>query len=147
MSVIQKVTPFLWYDHRAREAAEFYCSIFQHAKITFSSEMIVEFAIGDTQFMALNGGSRFKFTEAVSLFVQCEDQAEVDRLWNLLTTDGGEESMCGWCRDKYGLSWQIVPVRFMEMMKTGSPEQIQRVSGAMMSMKKMIIADFEAAFI
>ena len=143
----QKITPYLWFDHQAKAAAEFYCSLFENAKIHSQSDMIVEFELEGMQFIALNGGPRFQFTEAISLYVLCEDQAEVDHFWNAFTRDGGQESMCGWCKDKYGLSWQIVPKRFMEMMQNGSPDQIRRVTEAMMQMKKMIVADFEKAYI
>jgi predicted 3-demethylubiquinone-9 3-methyltransferase (glyoxalase superfamily) len=114
--------------------------------ITSDGGTIVEFELDGTNFIALNGGPQFKFNEVVSFFVLCEDQEEVDRLWNRLTSDGGSEGNCSWCKDKYGVSWQIVPKRFIEMMKTGTPEQTQRVIGAMMKMSKMIIQDFEKAF-
>ena len=142
----QKIKPYLWFDHQAAEAAKFYCSLFPHAKIISRSEMIVEFELEGMRFMALNGGPKYPFTEAISLFVLCEDQAEIDHLWNNLTRDGGQESSCGWCKDKFGLSWQIVPKRFMEMMETGSPAQTQKVIETMMPMNKMIVADFEQAF-
>ena len=142
----QKITPYLWFDSQAQEAAEFYCSLFENSKITSQSQMIVEFELAGMNFIALNGGPKYHFSEAVSLFIRCEDQAEVDRLWDALTSNGGEEGMCSWCKDKYGLSWQIVPQRFMEMMDTGSPEQVQRVMEVMMKMKKMVVADFEEAF-
>ena len=142
----QKITPYLWFDNQAKEAAAFYCSLFQNSRITSSSDMIVEFQLDGLQFIALNGGPKFKFTEAISLFVLCEDQEEVDELWNALTSDGGEEGRCSWCKDKYGLSWQIVPKRFMDMMRTGTPEQVKSVMEVMMPMNKMIIAEFEKAF-
>lgn len=142
----QKITPFLWYDNQAREAAEFYCSLFKKGKIHSVSEMIVEFELEGLQFIALNGGPKYKFSEATSFVVLCEDQSEVDYFWNALTTGGGEESMCGWCKDKYGLSWQIIPACFMEMMKTGTGEQTQKVMEVMMPMRKMIVEDFEKAF-
>ncbi len=142
----QKITPYLWFDKQAEEAAEFYCSIFKNSKIISVSDPIVEFELEDLQFMALNGGPQFKFTEAISLFVLCEDQEEVNYLWNALIADGGEEGMCGWCKDQYGLSWQIIPKRFMEMMQTGSAQQVQKVTEAMMKMKRMIVEDFEKAF-
>jgi len=144
--ITQKITPYLWYDNQAREAAEFYCSVFKNSTITSVSDMIVEFELEGLKFMALNGGPQFKFTEAVSFLVLCSDQAEVDHFWNNFTKDGGAESMCSWCKDKYGLSWQIVPARFMEMMKTGTPDQTKNVMDAVLSMKKIIIADLETAF-
>ena len=142
----QKITPYLWYNNQAREAADFYCSIFQNARIISSSDMIVEFEIEGLQLMALNGGPQFQFTEAISFFVLCEDQQEVDQFWDRLTADGGQEGRCGWCKDQFGLSWQIVPARFMEMMESGKPEKIKKVMEVMMPMKKMIVADFEKAF-
>jgi len=136
----------LWYDNQAKEAADFYCSLFEHSKILSNSPMIVEFELEDMRFIALNGGPKYKFTEAISFLVLCEDQAEVDHFWNNLTAGGGQESMCGWCKDKFGLSWQIVPRQFMEMMQSGSQAQTQQVMQAMLRMKKMIIADLEKAF-
>ncbi len=142
----QKITPYLWYDNQAKEAAEFYCSIFKNSKMISSSEMIVEFELEGQHFIGLNGGPKYKFTEAVSFFILCDDQTEMDYLWSSLTKDGGNEGMCGWCKDRFGLSWQIVPKRFIEMMKTGTPEQMQSVIGVMMPMQKMIVADFEKAY-
>jgi len=142
----QKITPYLWFNNQAKEAAEFYCSIFENSKITSDSGMLIEFELDGTNFIALNGGPQYEFNEAVSFYILCDDQKEVDRLWKSLTANGGSEGNCSWCKDKYGVSWQIVPKRFIEMMKTGTPEQKQRVIGAMMKMKKMIIEDFERAF-
>ena len=142
----QKITPYLWFDNQAKEASEFYCSIFDNSEITSDGGMVVEFVLDGTNFIALNGGPQFKFNEAVSFFVLCDDQEEIDRLWNQLTSDGGSEGRCSWCKDKYGVSWQIVPKRFIEMMRTGTPEQTQILIGAMMNMNKMIIEDFEKAF-
>ncbi len=141
-----RITPYLWYDNQAREAAAFYCTLFENSRILSDSDMIVEFELEGIQFIALNGGPQYKFTEAISFFVLCEDQAKVDYFWQAITTDGGEEGKCGWCKDKFGLSWQIVPMRFMEMMKTGRPEQTQKVLAVMMPMKKMIVEEFEKAF-
>lgn len=143
----QKITPYLWFDNKAQEAAEFYCSIFDHSKVISDGGMIVEFELAGTRFIALNGGPEFKFSEAISFYVLCEDQEEVDRLWDQLIADGGSEGQCAWCKDKYGVSWQIVPKRFQEMMTEGTPEQMERVFGAMMKMRKMIIDDFENAYI
>ena len=147
MSQLQKISPYLWYNHQAREAAEFYCSLFAHSRIISAGEMIVEFELEGLRFRALNGGPNFTFSEAISFFVLCEDQAEVDHFWEGLTAAGGEAGQCGWCKDKFGLSWQVVPRRFIEMMETGSPAQTQRVMQAMMPMQKMIVADFEEAFV
>jgi predicted 3-demethylubiquinone-9 3-methyltransferase (glyoxalase superfamily) len=142
----QKITPFLWYDNQAKEAAEFYCSLFKNSRVLSVSDMIVEFELDGLNFIALNGGPKFKFNESVSFFVLCKDQEEIDHFWNNLIKDGGTESQCGWCKDKFGLSWQIVPERFMEMMATGTTEQTKKVIDVMMPMKKMIIEDFEKAF-
>jgi predicted 3-demethylubiquinone-9 3-methyltransferase (glyoxalase superfamily) len=142
----QKITPYLWFNNQAKEAAEFYCSIFDNSKIISDSGIIVEFELDGTNFIALNGGPQFKFNEAVSFYVLCDDQEELDRFWHALTSNGGSEGNCSWCKDKYGVSWQIVPKAFIEMMKTGTPEQTQRVIGAMMKMRRMIIKDFEEAF-
>ena len=142
----QKITPYLWFDNQAGEAAEFYCSLFQNAQVISSSGIIVEFELEGMQFIGLNGGPKYTFTEAISFMVLCDDQAEVDHFWENLTADGGKESPCGWCKDKFGLSWQIVPKRFLEMMQTGTPDQVQRVMDAMMPMHKMIVSDFENAF-
>lgn len=146
MSRDQKITPYLWFDNQAKEAANFYCSIFQNSKINSSSELIVEFELDGMQFIALNGGPRFKFTEATSFVVYCENQEEVDYFWESFVSNGGQESMCSWCKDKFGLSWQIIPTRFMKMMKTGTPKQVKQVSEVMLKMRKMIIADLEKAF-
>lgn len=142
----QKITPYLWFNNQAKEAAEFYCSIFDNSKVTSDSGTIVEFELDGTNFIALNGGPQFKFNEAVSFYVLCDDQEEIERLWHTLTSNGGSEGNCSWCKDKYGVSWQIVPKAFIDMMKTGTQEQTQRVIGAMMKMRKMIIKDFEEAF-
>lgn len=143
---IQKITPYLWYDHQARAAADYYCSLFDNAKVHSDNGMVVSFELEGMHFLALNGGPLYTFNEAVSFLVSCENQEEVDRLWNGLVADGGSEGRCGWCKDKYGLSWQIVPARFTQMMETGTPEQTRRVLEAMMSMSKMEIHIFEEAF-
>jgi len=146
MANFQKISTCLWFNNQAKEAAEFYCSLFDNSRTSSISEMVVEFELAGTKFMALNGGPKFQFTEASSMFVLCDDQAEVDRLWNALTSEGGEESRCGWCKDKYGLSWQVIPKRFTELISIGTPSQNQRVFQAMLPMNKLIIEDFEKAF-
>lgn len=143
---IQKISPFLWFDYQGREAAKFYCSIFENAVIHSESELVVEFELEGLRFTALNGGPRYQFTEAISFQVFCEDQEEVDHFWNSFVAEGGEEQMCGWCKDRFGLSWQVIPKRFVELMGTGTEEQNQRVMDAMLKMKKMIVSDLEAAF-
>jgi predicted 3-demethylubiquinone-9 3-methyltransferase (glyoxalase superfamily) len=142
----QKITPYFWFDSGANKAAEFYCSIFDNSEITSDGGAVIEFILDGTNFIALNGGPQYKFNEAISFYVLCNDQEEIDRLWNQLTSDGGSEGRCSWCNDKFGVSWQIVPKRFIEMMRKGLPDQKQRVMGAMMGMNKMIITELEKAF-
>jgi predicted 3-demethylubiquinone-9 3-methyltransferase (glyoxalase superfamily) len=142
---MQKITPFLWFDDNAQEAAEFYVSLFKNSKITSSNPMFVSFVLDGQEFSALNGGPQYKFTEAISLFVTCEDQDEVDKYWEALTADGGEESQCGWLKDKYGLSWQIIPKRLSELLGDEDREKAGRVMQAMLQMKKIIVADLEKA--
>jgi predicted 3-demethylubiquinone-9 3-methyltransferase (glyoxalase superfamily) len=145
-SIKQKIIPFLWFDNQAKEAAEFYCSIFKNSKVTSVSPMIVTFELAGQKFTALNGGPQFKFTEALSLLVECGPQEEVDELWNKLTSHGGEESMCGWLKDKYGLSWQIIPSTLMKLMSDPDQDKAQRVMQAMLKMRKIIIKDLQAAY-
>lgn len=137
---MQKITPFLWFDGKAEEAANFYVSIFKNGKITNVSRfgpgdavVTVSFELEGQKFIALNGGPKFKFTPAVSLFVDCEDQVEIDRLWEALTAGGGGEDMCGWLRDKYGLSWQIIPNCLGDLLK--KPGAVE----AMLQMRKLDI--------
>jgi predicted 3-demethylubiquinone-9 3-methyltransferase (glyoxalase superfamily) len=154
---MQKITTFLWFDNQAEEAAKLYVSLFKDSKITNVSRygeggprpagtaMIVNFQLAGQEYMALNGGPVFKFTEATSLFVNCETQEEVDRLWNKLT-EGGEESQCGWLKDKFGLSWQIVPTALGELMGDPDPVKSQRVLQAMLKMKKIDVAGLKRAY-
>ncbi|MEX0784658.1 MAG: VOC family protein [Dehalococcoidia bacterium] len=154
---MQKITTFLWFDNNAEEAMKFYTSVFKSAKVVDvnrypEGEGIPEggvttgtFQIAGQEFMVLNGGPQFKFTEAISLFVNCEDQAEVDYYWQELTADGGEESMCGWLKDKYGLSWQIIPEALGRLMGDPDPEKSQRVMQAMLQMQKIDVAKLEKA--
>src|SRR5260221_14773146 len=135
-TIKQKITPFLWFDNQALEAAKFYCSIFKNSEIVNSSPMIVTFELEGQKFIALNGGSQFKFTEAISLFVECESQEEVDEFWEKLSA-GGAKSQCGWLKDKYGLSWQVVPSILMELMGGPDRKKSQRVMDAIMKMSKI----------
>src|SRR6266571_1417680 len=144
---MQKITPCLWFDDQAEEAAKFYTSIFKNSNIgkiarydkagekaagrPAGSVMVIEFQLEGQEFVALNGGPHFKFTEAVSFVVNCETQEEVDRFWEKLS-QGGEEGQCGWLKDKYGLSWQVVPTALSEMLKDKNPEKSQRVMKAML---------------
>lgn len=141
----QKIIPFLWFDNTAEEAAEFYCSVFENSRVTMRSPMVVQFELEGVKFMGLNGGPQFRPTEALSLYVNCDTQEEVDELWEKLVADGGEESMCGWLKDKYGFSWQIIPTALVELMGDANREKSQRVMDAMLKMKKISIADLEAA--
>jgi predicted 3-demethylubiquinone-9 3-methyltransferase (glyoxalase superfamily) len=150
----------LWYDKEAEEAANFYCSVFKNSKVHHVSRysggevsersgqpagtvMTVEFEIDGQRFVALNAGPMFKFTEAVSFVINCEDQEEVDYYWEKLTSDGGQESMCGWLKDKYGLSWQVTPTRVIELLK--DPSKTPKVMEAVLQMRKLDIAKIEAA--
>ena len=154
---IQKITPFLWFDHQAEEAVRFYTSVFKNSKVETvtrygevgpgpkGSVMTMAFQIEGQQFVALNGGPHFKFTEAISFVVNCETQEEVDELWEKLS-EGGEKVECGWLKDKYGLSWQIVPTVLIEMLQDKDAERSQRVMRAMLQMKKLDIARLEAAY-
>jgi predicted 3-demethylubiquinone-9 3-methyltransferase (glyoxalase superfamily) len=154
---IQKITPFLWFEHQAEEAAQFYTSIFKNSKITAvtrygeagpgpkGSAMTVVFEIEGQQFIGLNGGPQFKFTPAISFVVNCETQQEIDELWERLSQDG-KKIECGWLQDKYGVSWQIVPTVLGEMMQDKDPARSQRVMKALMQMKKLDIAGLQEAY-
>jgi len=140
--MIKKVYSCLWYDGNAKEAASFYCGLFPNSKITFESPMVVKFDLNGVEFMGLNGGPQFKFSEAVSLVVECETQDEIDFFWTKLT-EGGNESMCGWLKDKFGMSWQIVPVIIGKLMS--DPVKGPRAMQALMKMRKLVIRDLENA--
>jgi predicted 3-demethylubiquinone-9 3-methyltransferase (glyoxalase superfamily) len=154
---MQKITPFLWFDNQAEEAANFYTSIFKNSKVgnvarygeagpgPEGSVMTVSFQLEGQEFTALNGGPAFKFTEAISFFVDCKSQEEVDELWEKLSA-GGEEGPCGWLKDKFGLSWQIVPTVLIEMLNDPDPEKARRVTEAMLQMKKIDIPTLEQAY-
>ncbi len=154
---MQKIVTNLWFDTEGLEAAEFYTSVFKNSeinKVTYYPEgaprpagtvLTVDFTLDGQAFTALNGGPEFKFSEAISLLVNCEDQAEVDYYWEQLTADGGEESVCGWLKDKYGLSWQIVPTRLVELLEQEDKDKAQRVMQAMLQMKKIEVAELERA--
>ena len=155
---MQKITPNLWFDTQAEDAAKFYTSIFENSRITNVSHygeagpreagmvLTVEFELEGMAFTAINGGPDFTFDEAVSFSVSCESQEEVDELWDKLTADGGQESQCGWLKDKFGLSWQIVPAAMERMLSQGSKEQVARVTQAFLQMKKFDLAKLEEAF-
>jgi predicted 3-demethylubiquinone-9 3-methyltransferase (glyoxalase superfamily) len=147
--MLQKITPFLWFDNQAEEAANFYCSIFKSSKVgnvvrgPDGSVMVVPFHLEGQEFTALNGGPLFKFTEAVSFVVHCDNQEEVDYFWSKLTGSGGQESQCGWLKDKFGLSWQVVPKRAIELLS--DPATSKQVMKAIQPMKKIDIKTLEDA--
>jgi predicted 3-demethylubiquinone-9 3-methyltransferase (glyoxalase superfamily) len=154
---MQKISPFLWFDTQAEDAANFYCSIFKNSKILkiarypegspgpAGSVMVVNFQVEGQDFMALNAGPLFKFTEAISFVINCQTQEEVDYFWNKLTANGGQESQCGWLKDKYGLSWQVTPTVLGELLADKDPKKAQRVMRAMLQMKKIDIAALKRA--
>jgi predicted 3-demethylubiquinone-9 3-methyltransferase (glyoxalase superfamily) len=155
---MSRITPCLWYDGQAEEAANFYVSLLPDSRIDRvmrspadnpstpeGAVLAVEFTLAGQSYFALNGGSLFHFTEAVSFMIACDDQQEVDRLWDALTADGGSPSQCGWLKDRFGLSWQIVPRRLMELMNSPDPDRARRVMQAMMEMGKIDIAAIERA--
>ena len=145
-----KITTFLWFDHQAEEAANHYISIFKSGKILSvhrveGKVLALTFELEGQQFMALNGGPLYKFTEAISLFVDCDEQQEVDELWDKLSA-GGEPGRCGWLKDRYGLSWQIIPKALMKLMGDADPAKSQAVLQAMMKMNKIVIAELQKAY-
>lgn len=142
---MQKITPFLWFDGKAEEAAKFYVSVIKNSKVTSVTPMIVTFVLDGQEFMALNGGSQFKFNEAISLFVNCESQEEVDELWEK-PSEEGKKGQCGWLKDKYGLSWQIIPSALGEMMGDKDPQKAKRVMESMLQMTKIDIAKLREAY-
>lgn len=155
---MQKITPCLWFVGQAKEAAEFYTSVFPGSKIDVvhsskidtpgskaGSVLLVEFTLGGQRYQALNGGPHDTFNDAISLSVLCEDQAEVDHYWSSLTRDGGKPVQCGWLKDKYGVSWQIVPRRLMQLLSDSDPARGRKAMQAMLSMTKIDIAELERA--
>ena len=159
---MQKITPFLWFDDQVEEAVNYYTSVFKNSKIDrilryteeaaeksgrpVGSVLTIEFEIEGQKFVALNGGPLFKFNESVSLVVNCETQEEVDYFWGKLTADGGEESACGWLRDKFGLSWQITPTVLIDMLHDSDQEKSGRVMQAMLQMQKIDIKALKDAY-
>jgi predicted 3-demethylubiquinone-9 3-methyltransferase (glyoxalase superfamily) len=152
----QKIVPNLWFDTEAEEAAEFYVSVFENSRVVnvinyteagprpAGMVMVVEFELDGERFVAINGGDQFKFDEAVSLQINCETQEEIDYFWERLT-EGGEESVCGWLKDKYGLSWQVTPTGMEELFAGSDPERAKRASEAMFQMRKLDIAALQRA--
>jgi predicted 3-demethylubiquinone-9 3-methyltransferase (glyoxalase superfamily) len=154
---MQKITPFLWFDNQAEEAAKFYTSIFKNSKVGAISRygdagpgpkgsvMVVSFQLDGQEFTALNGGPQFKFTEAISLVVNCETQGEVDTFWEKLS-EGGQKIQCGWLKDKFGLAWQIVPAALPKLMSSGDAARSNRVMQALMQMDKIDIKRLQQAY-
>ncbi|MER5303302.1 VOC family protein [Streptomyces lasiicapitis] len=152
-----RITPNLWFDTQAQEAAEFYVSVFPNSKITnvtnygdavpdrAGTVLTVQFELDGQPYLALNGGPQFTFDEAVSLSIECADQEEVDLYWSKLTADGGEESQCGWLKDKFGLSWQVVPVELPPLLNDPDPGRARRAMEAMFKMSKLDVAAVRAA--
>ena len=158
MPKTQKVSTCLWFDRNAESVVNFYVSLFEDSRITSISHygkgapmpegtiLTVTFDLAGTEFMALNGGPQFPFTEASSMVVYCDSQVEIDRLWSALTADGGKEVQCGWLKDKFGLSWQIVPARMREMLRDADQVRLDRVMNEVMKMVKLNIARLESAY-
>jgi len=152
-----KPIPNLWFDTESQEAAEFYCSVFPNSRIVnvthyqegsnreAGSVLTVDFELDGQRFTAINGGPQFKFDEAVSFLIECADQAEIDRYWDALLEGGGTESKCGWLKDRYGLSWQVVPAGMEELFSDSDPERARRAMEAMMDMVKFDIAELQRA--
>lgn len=159
---MEKITPCLWFDNNAQEAAKFYVSVFKNSRIIESSKygesgaqvsgqkkdsvMVVEFELNGQHFTALNGGPLFKFNEAISFVIDCKDQKEVDYYWNKLTSNGGRESQCGWLKDKFGVSWQVVPKVMNELMTSDDPARNENVMKAMLKMSKLDVKKLQQAY-
>jgi predicted 3-demethylubiquinone-9 3-methyltransferase (glyoxalase superfamily) len=153
----QKITPNLWFDTEAEEAAEYYTSIFENSRIVGKSHysdagprpagmvMTVSFELDGQRFVGINGGDDFKFNEAISLQIDCRDQAEIDHFWEKLTADGGSEGPCGWCKDRYGVSWQVVPGGMDDFFEGADPDRTRRAMEAMFTMRKIDMAAMQAA--
>ena len=140
------ITPFLWFDNTIPQAVDFYQSIFPDTQVEMVSDFMAVFTLQGQRFYALNGGPMYRFTEAVSFFVSVDTQEEVDHYWNALQADGGEPSMCGWLKDKFGLSWQIIPRKLMEYQSSPDRAAADRSQQAMLKMRKIVIADLDQAF-
>jgi predicted 3-demethylubiquinone-9 3-methyltransferase (glyoxalase superfamily) len=156
---MDKISPCLWFDGKAEEAARFYTSIFPNSRITSIDRspgetpsgpkdmvLTVSFELGGRSYIGLNGGDDFKFNEAISLSIDCDDQAEVDRYWDAFLANGGQESVCGWLKDKYGVSWQVIPRQLPEMLNSPDREAAARALEAMLKMVKIDVAGLERAF-
>jgi predicted 3-demethylubiquinone-9 3-methyltransferase (glyoxalase superfamily) len=151
---MQNITPFLWFDGRVEEATNLYTSLFPNSKVIFINKgpdgkvMWANVSLNGSEYMLFNGGpSEYKFNESISFFVKCKDQEEVDKYWNTLTSDGGEESQCGWLKDKFGVSWQIVPNALSECLSNPDPVKAGKAMQAMLKMKKLIVKDLYASIV
>ena len=142
---MQKITPFLWFDGKLEEAVSFYTTVFRNARVENLSPWSATFVLDGQEFMALNGGPQFKFNEAVSFFIRCETQDDVDYYWNRLTNNGGAEGQCGWLKDKFGLSWQVIPDALGRYLGDRDQAKAGRVMQAMRKMKKIDVAALDAA--
>jgi len=140
------ITPFLWFDNTVPQAVDFYKSVFPDAKVDFVSDFLAMFELQGQRFYALNGGPQFKFTEAVSFFISVDTQEEIDYYWDKLIAGGGEPSMCGWLKDKFGLSWQVIPRKLMEYQASPDRAAAERSQQAMLKMRKIVIADLDKAY-
>jgi predicted 3-demethylubiquinone-9 3-methyltransferase (glyoxalase superfamily) len=159
---MEKITPFLWFDNQAEEAARFYASVFKNSKVgrilrydeesakaaggSVGSVLTVEFEIAGQKFTALNGGPEFQFNESISFVVNCDSQKEVDYFWEKLTADGGKESQCGWLKDKFGVSWQITPAVLIDMLHDKDPKKSGQVMKSMLQMQKIDIKTLKEAY-
>jgi predicted 3-demethylubiquinone-9 3-methyltransferase (glyoxalase superfamily) len=154
---MRKITPWLWFDGQAEQAAEYYASIFPDAKMgevrrytdggpmPAGTVMTAEFEVAGQPFVALNGGAEFSFNESVSFYVDCQSQEEADQLWERLTADGGVPGQCGWLKDKFGLSWQVIPHELVDIMNDPDPQRVNRAMNAMLKMGRIEVADLRAA--
>ena len=140
------ITPFLWLDNNVPEAVAFYTSVFPNARVETVNDFMASFELEGQKFHALNGGPKFRFNEAISFFISVETQAEVDYFWNRLTADGGAESQCGWLKDKFGLSWQVVPTVLLRHLSDPDRQKADRVRQTMLKMQKIVIADLDEAY-
>ncbi|HUQ07911.1 MAG TPA: VOC family protein [Kofleriaceae bacterium] len=140
------ISTFLWFDTQAEEAAKFYCSIFSNSKITSTGKTGTTFELNGQRYTAFNGGPHFKLSAAVSIFVSCSTQAEIDALWERFLSAGGTETRCGWLVDQFGLSWQIIPRQLLEMLSDPDPAKAGRAGAAMMQMEKINIAELQRAY-
>ena len=141
-----KITPFLWFEKEAHQVAEYYISIFPDSRIIQANDFMATFELFGQRFSAMNGGQKMEFTNAVSFYVECKDQEEIDRYWDQMIADGGEEMRCGWMKDKFGVVWQIIPEALPDLVGNPNREKAGKATKAMMDMKKIILADLQAAF-